>query len=91
MKECDFQEKPKGTLPHFSLLLPVAVELPQYYVRAFYEIGSSANLALIANKVKSIFLRLFEIGLNLTRVIKNSQCRMKMKYWKIQKWHEVML
>ena len=50
-----------------------------------------ANLTLITNQLKSIFLRLFEIGLNLTRVIKNSQCRMKMKYWKIQKWHKVML
>ena len=25
-----FHKKPLGTLPHFSLLLPVAVELPQY-------------------------------------------------------------
>ena len=35
--ECDFQEKPKGTLPHFSLLLPVAVELPHQYLKAFLE------------------------------------------------------
>ena len=37
IQECDFQEKPKGTLPHFSLLLPVAVELPHEYLWAFLE------------------------------------------------------
>ena len=35
--ECDYQEKPKGTLPHFSLLLPVAVELPHEYLWTFLE------------------------------------------------------
>ena len=35
-----FHKKPLGTLPHFSLLLPVAVELPHYYVWVFLVIGA---------------------------------------------------
>ena len=41
--ECDFQEKPKGALPHFSLLLPVAVELPHYYAWVFLVIGAPTD------------------------------------------------
>ena len=41
-------------MPHFSLLLPVAVELPQYYVKAFYEIGSSDPLCPLLHLILTI-------------------------------------